>query len=71
MEELAKAIGLVLHTGTHFRVPPFALKMAIGDGPASAILTGQRAVPRKLEQAGFEWSYPDLVPALENLIGPK
>ncbi len=71
MSDLARGIALVLNTGARFKVPPFALKMAVGEEAAEALLTGQRAVPRKLAQAGFEWSYPDLVPALENLIGPK
>jgi uncharacterized protein (TIGR01777 family) len=71
MEDLAKAIALVLNTKSRFHVPPFVLKMAVGDGAAEALLTGQRAVPKKLEQAGFEFKYPDLVPALEDLIGPK
>ena len=48
-----------------------ALKMVVGDGAAEALLTGQRVAPKKLADAGFAWSYPDLVPALENLIGPK
>jgi hypothetical protein len=61
----------VLHTGSRFKVPPFALKMVVGDGAAEALLTGQRVAPKKLADAGFAWSYPDLVPALENLIGPK
>ena len=71
MSEFARAIALVLHTGSRLKVPPFALKMVVGDGAAEALLTGQRVVPKKLAQAGFEWSYPDIVPALENLIGPK
>jgi NAD dependent epimerase/dehydratase family enzyme len=35
------------------------------------LLTGQRASSKKLEDAGFGFSYADLVPALEELIGPK
>jgi uncharacterized protein (TIGR01777 family) len=71
MEELAKSIGLVLNRGARMRVPPFAVRLMVGEGAADALLTGQRAVPRKLSAAGFAFSYPELVPALEELIGPK
>ena len=71
MNDLAQGIGLVLNRGSRMHVPPFAVRMAVGEGAAEALLTGQRVVPRKLEGLGFGFGYPDLVPALEELIGPK
>jgi NAD dependent epimerase/dehydratase family enzyme len=43
----------------------------MGEGRAEMLLTGQRATPKRLTGAGFEFSYPDLVPALEDILGPK
>jgi uncharacterized protein (TIGR01777 family) len=33
-------------------------------------LTGRRGIPRRLEQAGFRFAFPDLDPALADLLGP-
>jgi uncharacterized protein len=71
MNDLAKGIGLVLNRGASLHVPPFAVRMAVGEGAAEALLTGQRVIPKKLEGQGYAFAYPDLVPALEELIGPK
>ncbi len=33
------------------------------------LLEGQRAVPERLQKAGFEFDYPDLEQALRHLLG--
>jgi len=71
MQDLAEAIALVLNTHAKARVPRFALELILGKERAEVLLTGQRASSKKLEDAGFGFSYADLVPALEELIGPK
>jgi hypothetical protein len=71
MQDLAEAIGLVLNTHAKARVPKFALELVLGKERAEMLLTGQRASSQKLEDAGFAFSYRDIVPALEELIGPK
>ncbi len=68
MNELSKTIGTVLHRPSVMRVPAFALKTAMGDEMAEAVLTGQRAVPAVLELTGFSFAYPDLRAALENCL---
>ena len=71
MNDLAKAIAHALHRPSLLRVPPLALRLVLGDGLASALLTGQRALPRKLEAAGFAFDFPDLPAALLDLLGPS
>jgi hypothetical protein len=71
MQELAEAIALVLNTHAKARVPKFALELILGKERAEVLLTGQRASSKKLEEAGFAFSYGEIVPALEELIGPK
>lgn len=71
MQELAEAIALVLNTHAKARVPKFALEVLLGKERAEMLLTGQRVSSQKLEDAGFAFSYGALVPALEELIGPK
>lgn len=67
MNELAKALGTALRRPSFFRVPAFALRLAVGPG-AEALLTGPRAVPRRLLAAGFSFEHPELSPALEDLL---
>ncbi|MDX1680910.1 MAG: TIGR01777 family oxidoreductase [Akkermansiaceae bacterium] len=48
-------------------VPGFALRIVVG-GFASALLASTRALPKKLESHGFEFRYPTLEKALEELV---
>ncbi len=60
--KLAKAVG----RWVFLPVPGFALKLVLGDF-AGALLAGQRAVPKKLEQAGFRFRFRKLEDALDDL----
>jgi uncharacterized protein (TIGR01777 family) len=71
MEEFARAIALVMDTHSKLKVPRFMLELVLGKERAEILLTGQRASAKKLEDAGFGFSYPNVLPALEELIGPK
>jgi len=61
--ELAKAIGTVLHRPSAFRVPGLALKVMLGDA-AKVLQTGQRCVPKRLLELGFRFDHPTLEEAL-------
>jgi hypothetical protein len=50
-----------------FFAPPQALKVALG-GFADTIVTGQRVLPTRLQEAGFEFGYSDIDSALRALI---
>lgn len=65
---LADCIGSVLHRPSSVKVPAFALKLRFGEG-ATPLLTGQRAIPRAMEERGFEWRYPKLEAALQEALG--
>jgi uncharacterized protein (TIGR01777 family) len=67
MNDLARALGRALHRPCVMRVPAVALKIALGDGLAETLLTGQRAVPARLERAGFAFKYEGVDAALEGL----
>jgi uncharacterized protein (TIGR01777 family) len=71
MESLAGTIALVKNTHSRMKVPRFVLELVLGKERTEVLLTGQRASSKKIEEAGFGFSYPDLLPALEELIGPK
>ncbi len=67
-QEFAKALGKVLKRPSFFRVPGFVLKIALGE-MATTLLTGQKAIPKKLTSLGFEFEFPLLIPTLADLFG--
>jgi uncharacterized protein (TIGR01777 family) len=67
--EFSKALGRVLGRPAVVPVPKLALKARFGDELAEVASGGQRVVPRRALDAGFEFAYPDLEPALRDLLG--
>jgi uncharacterized protein (TIGR01777 family) len=65
--ELSSAIGAVLHRPSFFRVPESALRIRFGEG-ADPLVTGQRVLPRVMQEAGFQWRFPEVQPALEDVL---
>lgn len=66
--EFACTLARRLHRPAFLRAPAFALRIALGE-LAEEVLTGQRAVPERLEALGFEFRFPALEPALGDLLG--
>lgn len=48
--------------------PAFALRLALGE-MSQLLLGGQRVVPARLTAAGFDFTYPELAPALREAVG--
>lgn len=67
MDEFARILGEVMSRPSWFRVPSFALKLAVGDA-AEAITASMRAVPDKLIKAGYTFRHPDLKQALKSIL---
>jgi uncharacterized protein (TIGR01777 family) len=70
MNDFAATLAHAVHRPCAFRVPAFALKLALGEGLAGALLTGQRAVPARLERAGFTFRFETLDAALADIVAP-
>jgi uncharacterized protein (TIGR01777 family) len=66
--ELATAIGHAMHRPSFLRTPAFAVQLALGAERAQIVLNGQRAVPKRLLEAGFEFSFPTIETALADLL---
>lgn len=67
-ENLTKLIAKVLNKPLLMpNVPSFILKLIFGE-LADALLEGSRASSEKIEKAGFEFQFPDLKMALEDLL---
>jgi uncharacterized protein (TIGR01777 family) len=66
--DFSQVLGKVLRRPTFMPVPGTALRLALGE-MGELLLTGQRAVPQKLLEAGYEFRYPEAETALRNLLG--
>jgi uncharacterized protein (TIGR01777 family) len=67
--DFARTLGRRLHRPSALRVPAPALRLLLGE-MAGSLLAGQRAIPRRLLDAGFAFRFPDLDPALADLLEP-
>jgi uncharacterized protein (TIGR01777 family) len=66
--EFAKTLGRVLGRPAVFPVPGFAVSMMRGRELAETVKGGQRVVPRRALDLGFGFTYPELEPALRDLL---
>lgn len=66
--EFARTLGQVIHRPAFVPTPGFALKMLLGEMADGLLLSGQRAIPAKAEQLGFQFKYRDLEPALRAIF---
>lgn len=65
--ELIATLARVMHRPAIVPVPGFALKAVLGEF-AEDVLTGQRAVPAKLRQAGYDFRHRTLEAALRDVL---
>ncbi len=68
--DFSKALGQALHRPAFLPAPAFGLKILFGE-MAQILLEGQRALPKKLLFAGYEFKYPDLPDALEDVLSRR
>jgi uncharacterized protein len=67
-KDFSKALGRALHRPAVAPVPGFAVRLLYGD-MATLVTDGQRAVPRRARELGFELRHPDLDEALRSAVG--
>lgn len=68
--QLAAALAKALRRVAWIPVPGLALRLLYGEG-AEALLTGQRAIPKVLRNAGFEWLHPNIEQVLEAALSAE
>jgi uncharacterized protein (TIGR01777 family) len=66
--DYTQALAAVLHRPALLPVPRIALRVALGDVVDAAILPSCRALPARLLQAGFHFSFSELPTALTSLL---
>ena len=67
-KEFTDALGKALNRPTIIPVPAFGIKFLFGEMGETLLLQGARVVPEKLQNAGFEFEFPDLETALKHTL---
>ena len=66
--DFAKALGRVLHRPTVFPFPEIAVRVLLGEMGQELLLSSTRAVPRALQEAGFQFSCNTLQEAFRGAL---
>jgi uncharacterized protein (TIGR01777 family) len=70
MREFCSALGSALKRPSWAPVPPFLLKLALGE-MSDLVLMGRRAIPGRLLDAGYRFKFSRLDEALADVFGKK
>ncbi|HWE25815.1 MAG TPA: TIGR01777 family oxidoreductase [Myxococcales bacterium] len=70
MKDFARSLARALRRPAFFSVPPIVLRIGLGE-MAEVLLEGQRAVPKKALESGFQFRFGELEPALRDLVGAR
>src|SRR5581483_5300275 len=65
--QFTRALAQVLHRPAIFAVPEFALRFVYGE-MADVVMASERVIPAAAQSAGFQFKFPDLTPALTDLL---
>lgn len=67
-EEFTKTLGRILHRPTILPLPAFAVKLLFGEKGETLLLQGTRVLPKRLQDAGFEFKFENLEDAMKNAL---
>src|SRR5947208_4033451 len=67
-EEFTKMLGGVLSRPTVMAIPAFAARLAFGEMADEMFLVSQRVIPQKLNDAGYQFKYPELEVAFQKYV---
>ena len=66
--EFTRALASVLKRPVFLPAPALALRLALGELADEGLLASARVIPKKLPESGFEFRFPDLKSALDDLL---
>ncbi|MFQ3626942.1 MAG: TIGR01777 family oxidoreductase [Cyanobacteriota bacterium] len=67
MAEFCQTLGQVMGRPSWLPVPAFALEALLGDA-AQVVLEGQQVLPKRTQEAGFAYQYPEVKAAIANIL---
>lgn len=65
--EFARVLGKAMHRPAFFPTPAFMLRLMLGE-MSDIVLTGQRVIPKRALEFGYEFQFPDLESALRDIL---
>jgi NAD dependent epimerase/dehydratase family enzyme len=68
MKTFASELGRVMHRPSWAHVPSFAIKLAMGQMGEEMLLASQAVLPKRLEEEGFTFQFPEIRPALTSIF---
>ena len=66
--DFTKTLGDVLYRPTFLPLPEFAVSMIFGEMGDALLLASTKVMPKRLEDAGFEFKHPNLKEAIESAV---
>lgn len=66
-KEFSRTLGNLMRRPSYLPIPTFLLKLILGE-KANVLIASQRQIPERLQELGFQFSFPDLSNALEDII---
>ena len=67
-EEFTKTLGAVLYRPTFLPLPEFAVHMVFGEMGDALLLDSTRVMPKRINDAGYQFKFTNLKAALENAV---
>lgn len=67
--EFTKELGRVMRRPTILPVPGFFINALMGSERAMVLTQGQKVIPKRTQEAGYQYKYPDLSSALMEIVG--
>ena len=64
-------LGNTMHRPAICPMPAFFLKLMLGEMASELLLPSQRAIPKKLFEAGYKFKFPDLPAAFEDILNER
>ena len=68
-KQFARVLGRVLRRPAFAPLPGFVLRIVFGELARPLLLEGQKVLPKRLLQSGFEFRNPDLEESLRDVLG--
>ncbi|MFW5734497.1 MAG: TIGR01777 family oxidoreductase [Oceanidesulfovibrio sp.] len=68
MTDFVRTLGRALKRPAWLPMPSFVIKVMLGEMGEQLILSGQRVLPKRLQESGYTFRFPRLKDALEDLL---
>lgn len=66
--DFARALGRAMRRPALIPTPAIAVKLALGEMGQRLLLEGQKVLPRRLQDSGYRFQYPELAGALSDVL---